>query len=460
MKPDSDLVSSQKEPTVYVFNMSEDVWQFISAMTDKKTQEKEIIWNSYLCERDLFSFADEDHIVFIFPYDISRDFLEYYITLFGKKDFTILVPKKNSGEICIDSLIDKMLMQKLISTTNGHRKLTLLSYATTPQLFDLVHALEKQGLIVNLKESPDEEDSWTVNFFGSKSGIRQLSQKSLREEPDFRMSDGSIVMGIVDAAKIAASMYGRERGVVLKTNKGHSGMGILIYRNGELPNDFHTCVQTLIERLAKEAYWSKFPIVIEELIPINASVGNGFPSIEFYINKAGKVNFLYYCTLRVTKQGEFQGIEIHEDILADNVKARMLDTGFFIGEKFSQSGYRGYFDIDFAAGKNGELYVTETNIRRTGGTHVYKTAKKLFGENFLLESYILSNNSLDIHESYNSFAQLHDRLLPLLFDKKTREGIILCSEQLLSLHKMAYIIFAPTKKRSYEIEAQMIQLVQ
>ena len=54
------------EKTVYIFNMSEDVWPFISAMSYSGAKKSEIEENELLCDRDLFSCADEDNVLFIF----------------------------------------------------------------------------------------------------------------------------------------------------------------------------------------------------------------------------------------------------------------------------------------------------------------------------------------------------------------------------------------------------------
>ena len=51
-----------------------------------------------------------------------------------------------------------------------------------------------------------------------------------------------------------------------------------------------------------------------------------------------------------------------------------------MGEQYAKAGYRGYYDVDFIAGRGGELFITESNVRRTGGTHVYAVASRLFGK--------------------------------------------------------------------------------
>ncbi len=447
--------------SVYIFNMSEDVWPFISAMSDANAKSAEILENVYLGDLRLFQFADEDsEFLYITPHGVSEQFLTYYRMLFPNTHISVLTTGQHSGVISDDILHDSSIMNALIDAANASKKLTLISYAVTPHFLELVRALRGKGLTVATPEAPEEEDAWTVNFFGSKSGIRQLAQQSSDEEPDFKMTDGVICFGIEDASKIAAIRYVKEQGVVIKTNKGHSGMGVEIFRPGDLPEEYHACQQKIYDLFKKDSYWRLFPIIIEKLIPVSTTIAGGNPNVEFKINKNGRIEFLYHCGVLVTKEGVFRGIEVGHDIMPERVAAQIKDTGFYIAERFAQAGYRGYFDVDFVAGRNGEIYVAESNVRSTGGTFVYKTAVALFGENFMFDTYLFSNNGYDIsHLKRQTFDQIRQRLAPVLFDKQTKEGVIITSENLLRMQRLAFIIFAKTKKRSYEIEARMEELL-
>jgi len=200
--------------------------------------------------------------------------------------------------------------------------------------------------------------------------------------------------------------------------------------------------------------------VIEDLLNVNSSVGGGFPNVEFKIQKGGKIEFLYYCAMRVDKTGMYKGQEMHDSVLPERIAARVIDTGFFIGEQYAASGYRGYFDVDYVAAKNGEIYVTESNARRTGGTHMYKAALELIGKEFMTDSYTLSNNDYELPRGITpSFDNVIDILGPVLYSSKANEGVVLASSNLLKQGKLAYIIFSKSEKRSLEIESSMEELL-
>jgi hypothetical protein len=448
------------ESTVYIWNMSEDVWPFISSIGSEEGRRYEIDENANLGDRELFSFAGEEHILFISPYPISESFLRYYQEVTGNRDIRVLVPEHHTGVICEDILHDPDLLSEIIKVGKSVKRLMVVSYATTMPFLQLVQELVKNDLPVFTPEAPEWEDAWTVNFFGSKSGIRQLAQKSRIEEPDFHMTDGVICMGITDAAKIAARRYIENNSVVIKTNKGHSGAGVLLLRPGELPTQYTQCENAIYEMLTADAYWEKFPIIIEDFIQVNPSVAGGCPSIEFRIYKSGRIDSLYYCGMRVNEQGVFQGVEIADDVVPARMAATMVDTGFFIAEQYAAAGYRGYFDVDYVVAKNGDIFVTESNVRRTGGTFVYHVAEELIGKDFMYQCYILSNNLWKLPQGVHyEFSELITTAESVLFNKKTKEGVIFISANVLRQNRVGYIVIAKNKKRALEIEETMQQLL-
>ena len=399
-------------------------------------------------------------MIFILPRSITAEFWSYYERVIGKRDFRILVPQKHTGSICNDIVDDPSIIAELERVANGQKRLVLKSYTTSQAFLDLVRYLRDRGLTVSTPDSPEEDDAWTVNFYGSKSGIRQLAQQSRAVEPDLMMPDGIIASGVIDASRIAANKYIKERGVVLKTNKGHAGVGVLLFKEGDLPTDFYECQQKILSILKKDSYWNLFPIVIETFITITPSIGGGCPNVEFRILKNGHVELSFYGGMRVTPEGSFRGMEIHNDVISDQVAARLVDTGFYIAEQYRAAGYRGYFDVDFVASRNGQVYVTESNVRRTGGTHVHDLAEYFFGKDYMYLTYILSNNSYDLPKSKKfTFEDVHTRLESILFSKEKREGIIIISENLLVYNLLAFVIFGANKKRAYEIEATMEALL-
>lgn len=451
------------EIIVYIFNVVEDEWSFLSSIQPIEKRYEKINASNMAAECYLFANASANNFFYISPIEIPENFKNYFLEVVGKKDFEIFVPQMKTGLICKDLYTDKPLFSDLINKLRHYQKIKLISYAASPEFLELKERLIQLGLNVITPEAPDLENAWTVNFYGSKSGIRQLAQQSKADEPDFIMPEGVICVGRLDAAKIAANIYLNDKGVVLKTNKGSGGDGVLIFREGELPNDYKMCEKRIYELLSEDGYWERYPIIIEKLINVDYKSYGAFPNIEFKIHKNGKIEMLYYCVMMVTKEGKYYGLDMHEDVLNERIATRITDTGYYIAEKYAEEGYRGHFDVDMISAKGGKIYVSESNTRNTGGTDIYKLTKYLFGEDFFSDIYVLNRNNYKFKTRKNhlTFEKVLEAIKPILFNKKTKEGVILSSSlSIIEDKKLLYTIYGKTKKRAYQLQEELIRLLE
>lgn len=448
--------ASQQQPPVqiYISNISEDVWSFISAMSaDAKTYEIEE--NKLLSDRELFSCGNWSEPYFILPATVSAEFLEYYKHVFQHKHVEVMTPEQHSGEICLDILKDEKIINRLLELGQS-RPIELVAYSSTYQFLKLVTQLEKKGVTVLTPESPKRESYWTTNFFGSKTGLRQLLWKYPETTKKIKMPDGYIGFGNKDIASMAADTYERKSGAVIKTAKGHAGQGVMIIPPGSLSDNFEENRKRIKQKLTADPYWNRFPTVVENFINIDKTIGGGNPNVEFFVDEKGIVQFLYSCGMRVTPEGVFKGVEIHENALPSSLVKAMTEAGQVIGQHYSDTGYRGYFDVDCVVAKDGTPYIAESNVRRTGGTHVYHTLHTLVGPDFMHKVYTVSTN---IHtlpgKKKLSFPEMLKLLKPLLYDKNKNEGVILISANLLSRRDFGYIVIGKNKDRTLTIEAEM-----
>lgn len=452
---------NRNELLIYIFNVVEDEWSFLSSIQPIDKRYEMISDCNMVSECYLFANSSEPEFIYISPIEINNQFKNYFQTISSTKKIEIYVPQMRTGLICKDLYTDKELFGNLINRAKKYKKVTLISYATSPEFLELKERIIQFGINVITPEAPEIENAWTVNFFGSKSGIRQLAQQSRAIEPDFIMPEGVICVGLLDAAKIAANRYINEKGVVLKTNKGSGGQGVLIFRDGELPKDYKSCEKRIFEMLSEDGYWERFPIIVEQLINVNYMSPSAFPNIEFKIHKNGKIQMLYYCVMMVTKEGKYYGLDIHKDVINERLAARIIDTGYYIAERYAEAGYRGHFDIDMIAAKNSHIYVCESNTRNTGGTDIFKLVYHLYGEDFMNDVYVLNRNDYKFNTNENiTLKKIIDVLQPILYDKKKKEGLIIGSSETLKNNKLLYTILGKNKKRAYQIQQELFNLLQ
>lgn len=452
---------NRNELLIYIYNVVEDEWSFLSSIQPIDKRYEMISDCNMSSECYLFANSSSSEFIYISPIEISNQFKNYFQIISGNKKVEIHVPQMRTGLICKDLYTDKELFGNLIRRAKKYKKITLISYATSPEFLELKERMIQLGINVKTPEAPEIENAWTVNFFGSKSGIRQLAQQSRAVEPDFIMPEGIICVGLLDAAKIAANRYINEKGVVLKTNKGSGGQGVLIFRDGELPKDYKSCERRIFEMLSEDGYWERFPIIVEQLINVNYLSPTAFPNIEFKIHKNGKIEMLYYCVMMVTKEGKYYGVDIHEDVINERTAARIIDTGYYIAEQYADAGYRGHFDIDMIASKNSHIFVCESNTRNTGGTDIYKLVQHLYGDDFLSDVYVLNRNDYKFSNKETiSLKKVIDVLKPMLYDKKKKEGLIIGASETLESNLLMYTILGKNKKRAYQMQEELFNLLQ
>lgn len=447
--------------TLYVANLSEDVWPFINSISSAEGRNFEISDNASLADRDLFSLLDRKRLIFVSPFEIDREFLSWCKQFGGQRDVATISPDRHSGKVCEDLLQQPQLLNKISDLCNGGR-ISLVGYAASPWLYDLASALRSLGHEVFMPEAPQAEKRSSIDFAGSKEGFRQICRGDC-------LAPGEVADSIEEAADLAAARYLNEGAVVLKTNRGHAGSGVLIFSPGTLQSSQAECRQNILKQLAGDDFWSKFPIVVESYIDAPRDAG-AFPSAEFFIGDDGSPEFLYACGMYVSEAGVFQGVEIGRERISRELEIGMREIGEELGRKYFDLGVKGYYDVDFIVSKSGKLYASESNVRRTGGTHAYILAKTLLGEGFAESHCIIANNGEEIGRRGNgcnlNFKSLLQALQPVLLDpgyarpsRKGLEGVVPISAERLKLNKLGYVIFAPDSASAGRIRDRMWKLI-
>jgi hypothetical protein len=455
----STLTKTQ-ELLVFVFNAVEDEWTYISGISSARERRRYIEDSEADTDCYFLATATEQSYCYISPMPVDAGFIAYANTLFKSRDSHIVVPKTVTHLLCEDFMYDQKSFKSFVQLAKHYKRVRLVSYVVSEQFYALKERLEVEGLTVKTPEAPERKNAWTINFFGSKSGIRQLSQMSSSAEPDFKMPEGLICSGRYDAAKIAALRYIRNNGVVLKTNKGCAGNGVHIFRKGDLPLQFTECEHKILGSLSKDAYWDTAPIVVEDLIETRSGQYESYPNIEFTIDANGCPKMLYLCNCIVTPAGAFYGVDIGYNVLSSRVRAKVEDMGYYIADQYSKAGYRGRFDIDMMVARNNRLYVNESNTRYTGGSDTYKIVRKLLGVDFAASYYVLARSRKNwVRADGLTFSKLQSYLAPILYSPKKKEGLIVQSWHACTEGFITYTIIASSRKRAYGLERQLKEIL-
>jgi hypothetical protein len=307
---------------------------------------------------------------------------------------------------------------------------------------------------------PDKEFYWTISFLDSKGGFRQIVQMISGWEKSVRMPWGVVCAKPTEARKIGLVLFSQNKGFVVKTNWGQSGEGLLIIRHNNGYKDYREVSEFLKSEFDKENFWSRDPVIVEEFIEPNIAIGGGAPNVEGFIDKNGEVRLLYACGMRITRQGNFQGVEIGREVFDEEIERKIRKITREIGEEFAEFGYRGFFEVDMQAGMDGEIYCLESNIRRTGGTHVFEGMKRLFGQDFE-KKYFVSNNWCN-HPNLPKldYAKIKETLKSIWYPMNdSRVGFLPTVINSLEQGHLGYIVVGDSKQQAGEIEKKLKELL-
>lgn len=351
-----------------------------------------------------------DNKIILTPNPIPKALLKHNIDKVGYKNIRNLWPKNLDIRLCNSIRNDPELIEVLIQVFQSNKNVKISSYSVTDDYLNLLRFLEGRATgwhVTNLPRATNPLD--LVREIDSKNGFRKIVANLFPRE-NIKLPRGFVCKTEDDVVKAICFFLNADIGFVIKVHNGESGWGVKIIDNDAIQKFTEGKIKDWLRELFEsDQIWNFAPYVVEEFIPVDKTIGGGFPSSEGHITDEGFV-FDYNCGQEVTKDGSFEGVVLSNDIIPDAVNSGMRIGMATIGNKLYSRGYRGVFDVDFAAGKDGNLYVLESNARMTGGTHVYNIMSYLgiSGNN----AYVISNDSF----RYNMPAQKPEKLLARLSD--------------------------------------------
>src|SRR3990167_3172971 len=115
----------KKELVIYIFNVVEDEWSFISSIQplDKRYENINELNNGADCY--LFSNAAHDEFIYISPIKIDNSFKKYFQTVCKNNNVDILIPIRKTGLVCKDLYTDKILFNNLLKKAKKYKKVKL-----------------------------------------------------------------------------------------------------------------------------------------------------------------------------------------------------------------------------------------------------------------------------------------------------------------------------------------------
>lgn len=365
-----------------------------------------------------------DNKIIITPTPIPGDLLKHNIDKLGYKNIKNLWPKNTDIHLCNSVLNDTELTEVLIQLFQSNKDVRVSAYSVTDDYLKLLRFFKKRVVgwhVTNLPKITNTLD--LVREIDSKNGFREIVANLFPME-NIKLPRGFICKTGHDVTKAILFFLNVGIGFVIKVHNGESGWGVKIMDKDMIQKFTKSKIEDWLRELFEsDPIWKFAPYVVEECIPVDRNIGGGFPSAEGHITDDGFI-FDYNCGQEVTKEGFFDGVILNNDIIPNAVNSSMRITINKIGNKLYSKGYRGVFDVDFAAGENRNLYILESNVRMTGGTHVYNIMLHLdINGN---DAYVISNDSFRYNMPTQKTEKILARLREVLYPIEGRKrGIII-----------------------------------
>lgn len=401
-----------------------------------------------------FLFWEEDNKIVITPFAIEKALITQAQKI-GFKNIENWYPSKTCIQLSMTILQDRTLLRKLKSTIEENPGVILSPYSYTEDFANLSSLLRREGLRFSIDQEPNKGCEWLVTYLGSKVGFRVEIQKLQATGEAIPIPEYFIATDKAEIVRATMWFYERNKSCVIKAFSGEGGWGVLMVHKKDYSSSLNLS-NMLESRLSTDSIWNYSPYVIEEFI---ASTPNGqnSPSLEIFIDE-NETKITYVCNQIVDSSGRFLGILMGKDCLESNLQSRLCEIGQVIGNKYSNLGYRGFFDIDFIVSEGGTPYPIETNVRRTGGTHVFDLSKYIFGKDWFKKTVVLSSDSFMYTGTILSAEAILDKINEIAFPiKDARKGVVIAA---VGQHEpiFAFVIFASTKNELMQIHKKLTKI--
>lgn len=427
--------------SIYISNILEGFYQSYNTLPAPQRS----FWLSYdSMEGNRALLYDSDDKAVVTSYKINPQHFNYIKGLMSWKNVWNLAPVKPSHSICTDCLNDKVLAAQLVKLIKDNPGVAIIPYRSTPEFQSLIHQLIKKSLKFTTPETIPPDRQFILNYFNSKRGFRHLWYMTflanLKTNHKIPIPEGFINGDREEAIEAAWWFKRQKRSFVIKYNRGVQGMGIILNNQADFPNNKEKFREKLMSML-KENIWNEPSIIVEELIDVDCNKLSGSPNVELFIKPDGKVVFSYACEQILDRDKKtFRGIYIYPELIKNRFIKAASTIGLEFGKKLVSYGYRGCFDIDLVVSKNNKIFAVESNLRRTGGTHIHEAICSLLGNNYWQSFYVLNEDIMLLKNSGFDYDKCLDLFADILYDKKSRSGVIFSNPDMLKVDVFNYIL--------------------
>jgi len=372
------------------------------AMTGGFTPGEYVSWDTAstdLTDMALFWYGDSKLVILPRPPD--EEFVSDIKIALRYNNVRVISPARTSSSICKDILEDTDLFGFLVDSLRTSESSQIITWGVTDQFYVLLDELQRAGVSVccQTPEAPPKDKYWTALYLESKAGFREFAARLQEEIPGLHLPEGFTCGSKELAVEAIGHFWSKQRGFVFKANYGTGGFSTLCYPANLLARGLKSLRRDALHRMSFDHFWDNPPVILEEHIPGPNGSRAIVPTIDFIIDSDGMVRMMGAGTMLMRRDWLYSGIQCGLGSLDPAIEATMIRIGRQVGYAMADMGYRGWFDIDFVIGAEGEIFLTEINARKASPAHVFDIASHILGESWMCRCSIYANDHLRLQGS-------------------------------------------------------------
>jgi hypothetical protein len=327
---------------VHLGNVADFNWQFMAGRLDGRRQ---LNWrrlgHHYAC---LAMFYSPHPAVVVLPHPLDGawlGFLSRQLGWDGVELYSGIAESTGLGE-AIEAR--PALLRRLRGTG-----LPLLPWGRTPE-FDKLAGRPNDGVLA------------AVRRFESKAASLALFREVAREHPGIIVRGQERISSSRRLTRLIAEQASAGSTIVLKSEYGVGGNGTTIVTPGQVAAAGGA--RALLRQLfADEDLLPGQDVLAEPYVQPSGRLRD--PTFDALVAEDGSVHPVGVAVMRV-EGTRYRGATVGPGLVPAELAGPATQFGIAVGRALAGHGYRGWFDVDFIAGRTGRLAPAEANLRLTG----------------------------------------------------------------------------------------------